>query len=549
MIPCLDVADGRVVKGVRFADLESLGSPAEAAKRYTADGAAGADEIVFLDIAASHERRGPALAWIERVAESVFIPLTVGGGVRTLDDARDLLAAGADKVALNSAAVARPELLTELAERYGRQCVVLSVDVRRRAATGGAPRWEVVTQGGRQRTGLDALDWIADGIERGAGELLLTSIDRDGTGEGFDCALVAAAAARVERADHRLRRRRGGERLRRGARRGRRRRARGRTLPSRGAARCPELKRYLAAARISSKGGRRERRIFVGGVRPGSCATTRQASAGGRAGRLHRPRADARLGECRGSGADAARPARRISGAAAGRRSGARARARGTSCASFRSSRTVTATAFSCGCSPTGPACHTGATSCFDAAAAKPPQPGGLDLGALERIVAARAGADPEESYTARLFAEGIERMAQKVGEEATEVVIAALAAHHARDPESEKIGKGKGVRLGRPTHSGRRFLRRRRQAWDAKQKQRLVEEASDLLFHLLVLLRASGVTTTDLASELSARHRRRARASEDGSAPLPKTESRMTTVPPEQSEPTGPRPSGKRRA
>ena len=189
-----------MVKGVRFEDLQGFGSPAAAARRYCddgADGAAGADEIVFLDIAASHERRGPALAWIERVAESVFIPLTVGGGVRTLDDARDLLAAGADKVALNSAAVDRPELLTELAERYGSQCVVLSVDVRLRTPAQGAPAWEVVTQGGRQRTGLDALEWIAAGIGRGAGELLLTSIDRDGTGEGFDCELLAAAAARV----------------------------------------------------------------------------------------------------------------------------------------------------------------------------------------------------------------------------------------------------------------------------------------------------------------------------------------------------------------
>jgi imidazole glycerol-phosphate synthase subunit HisF len=199
VIPCLDVADGRVVKGVRFEDLAGFGSPAEAARRYCAegsDGALGADELVFLDIAASHERRGPALEWVERVAESVFIPLTVGGGVRTLDDARDLLAAGADKVALNSAAVERPGLLTELAERYGRQCVVLSVDARRRSPAAG-PGWEVVVHGGRTRTGRDVLDWIEDGVERGAGELLLTSVDRDGTGEGFDCELLAAAAARV----------------------------------------------------------------------------------------------------------------------------------------------------------------------------------------------------------------------------------------------------------------------------------------------------------------------------------------------------------------
>ena len=199
IIPCLDVADGRVVKGVRFEDLESFGSPAAAARRYCddgADGASGADELVFLDIAASHERRGPALKWVEEVAESVFIPLTVGGGVRTLADARDLLAGGADKVALNSAAVARPEVLTELAERYGSQCVVLSVDARRRPP-GARSGWEVVVQGGRQGTDRDVVEWIEEGVARGAGELLLTSIDRDGTGEGFDCGLLAAVAARV----------------------------------------------------------------------------------------------------------------------------------------------------------------------------------------------------------------------------------------------------------------------------------------------------------------------------------------------------------------
>ncbi len=196
VIPCLDVADGQVVKGVRFEDLTAFGSPAEAARRYCMDGAAGADELVFLDIAASHERRGPALAWIERVAESVFIPLTVGGGVRTLEDARDLLASGADKVALNSAACARPEILTELAELYGRQCVVLSVDARRRPGGEGGG-WEVVVRGGRESTGRDVLDWISEGVALGAGELLLTSIDRDGTGEGFDCELLTAAAARV----------------------------------------------------------------------------------------------------------------------------------------------------------------------------------------------------------------------------------------------------------------------------------------------------------------------------------------------------------------
>jgi cyclase len=193
VIPCLDVADGVVVKGVRFEGLEALGSPADAAARYAAE---GADEIVFLDIAASHERRGPELDWMRAVAERVFVPLTVGGGVRAVDDARDLLLAGADKVAVNSAAVARPELLTELAERYGRQCVVLSVDARRRGAP-ASDGWEVVTHGGRRATGRDALEWVREGVERGAGELLLTSIDRDGTGSGFDLELLAAASRAV----------------------------------------------------------------------------------------------------------------------------------------------------------------------------------------------------------------------------------------------------------------------------------------------------------------------------------------------------------------
>jgi phosphoribosyl-ATP pyrophosphohydrolase/phosphoribosyl-AMP cyclohydrolase len=197
---------------------------------------------------------------------------------------------------------------------------------------------------------------------------------------------------------------------------------------------------------------------------------------------------------------------------------------------------------------PAGPACHTGASSCFDADSACGEGGGGLDLGALERIVAARAGADPEASYTARLFAEGIERMAQKVGEEATEVVIAALATHHACDPQRARPGKGKGEASAAPRESGTPVPAPEAPGMGREQKQRLVEEASDLLFHLLVLLRASGVTTTDLASELSARHLGTARASKDGSTPLLKREAQVTTVPSEQSEPTDPRPTGKRR-
>jgi len=195
VVPCLDVAGGRVVKGVRFENLRDQGDPAECAARYAA---AGADEIVFLDVAAAAEERGTDLAWVERTAERVFVPLTVGGGVRSVEDARALLRAGADKIAVNSAAVERPAMLAELAGRFGSQCVVLSIDARRRGTgADGSPRWEVVTHGGRRGTGLDVLAWLECGVALGAGEVLLTSIDADGTRAGYDLDLVQAAAARV----------------------------------------------------------------------------------------------------------------------------------------------------------------------------------------------------------------------------------------------------------------------------------------------------------------------------------------------------------------
>lgn len=194
IIPCLDVAAGRVVKGVQFRNLTDHGDPTEAAARYAAE---GADEIVFLDITAAPERRDTDLDWVRRTAEQVFIPLSVGGGVRSVDDGRRLLLAGADKLGINTAAVAEPDLLTRLAERFGSQCVVLSVDAKRRddGRAGNGPSWEVVTHGGRTPTGLDALEWIEDGIERGAGEILLTSIDSDGTKEGYDLELLRRASA------------------------------------------------------------------------------------------------------------------------------------------------------------------------------------------------------------------------------------------------------------------------------------------------------------------------------------------------------------------
>lgn len=189
VIPCLDVANGRVVKGVNFVDLIDAGDPVEQARAYDA---AGADELCFLDITASHEARGTIVDVVRRTAEVCFMPLTVGGGVRTPEDARALLLAGADKVAVNSAAVARPELVADLADRFGSQCVVASVDARR-----VENHWEVFTHGGRRATGIDALEHAVRLAELGAGEILVTSMDRDGTRDGYDLALTRAVADAV----------------------------------------------------------------------------------------------------------------------------------------------------------------------------------------------------------------------------------------------------------------------------------------------------------------------------------------------------------------
>jgi len=211
VIPCLDVESGRVVKGVNFVELRDAGDPVELAARYDAE---GADELIFLDITASSDRRDTTIEMVRRTAEEVFIPFTVGGGVRTVEDARRLLRAGADKVGINTAAVDRPELISEIADEFGVQCVVVAIDARRRVfatqsgsgeeapsqeSPGSAPTgslsWEVFTHGGRTAVGLDAVEWAARAVELGAGEILLTSMDRDGTKEGFDLQLTAAVSA------------------------------------------------------------------------------------------------------------------------------------------------------------------------------------------------------------------------------------------------------------------------------------------------------------------------------------------------------------------
>jgi cyclase len=190
IIPCLDVKDGRSVKGVQFVDLVDAGDPVEQARAYDA---AGADELTFLDITASHENRDTIFDVVGRTAEQCFMPLTVGGGVRTVEDIRKLLLAGADKVSINSGAVTRPEFVREAAQKYGDQCIVVSIDARQTAPG----KWEVFTHGGRKGTGLDAIDWARRMTDHGAGEILLTSMDRDGTKSGFDLALTRAVSDAV----------------------------------------------------------------------------------------------------------------------------------------------------------------------------------------------------------------------------------------------------------------------------------------------------------------------------------------------------------------
>lgn len=193
VIPCLDVDKGRVVKGVQFVDIRDAGDPVEVARRYNEQ---GADEITFLDITASHEGRDTTLHTVERMAGEVFIPLTVGGGVRELQDIRNLLNAGADKVAINSAAIFNPEFVGEAAQRFGSQCIVVAIDAKQ-VSHGEHPRWEIYTHGGRKPTGIDAIQWARNMTEFGAGEILLTSMDRDGTKNGFDLDLTSKVSDEV----------------------------------------------------------------------------------------------------------------------------------------------------------------------------------------------------------------------------------------------------------------------------------------------------------------------------------------------------------------
>jgi len=195
IIPCLDVECGRVVKGVNFVDIRDAGDPVEIAIRYNEQ---GADEITFLDITASHEDRDTTVHTVEKIAEEVFIPLTVGGGIRTVQDIRTMLNAGADKVSINTAAIHNPELVRESAQRFGSQCIVVAIDAKRVDDVDGQPRWEIFTHGGRKPTGIDAVAWAVRMAELGAGEILLTSMDRDGTKNGFELGVTRAITDAVE---------------------------------------------------------------------------------------------------------------------------------------------------------------------------------------------------------------------------------------------------------------------------------------------------------------------------------------------------------------
>jgi cyclase len=195
IIPCLDVDNGRVVKGVQFVDIRDAGDPIEVAKRYDEQ---GADEITFLDITATHHERDTMVHVVEAVASQVFIPLTVGGGIRTVEDIRRMLNAGADKVGINSAAVKNPEFVREAAEKFGSQCIVVAIDAKKVSAEGQADKWEIFTHGGRKPTGIDAVEWAKKMVDYGAGEILLTSMDRDGTKSGFDLALTRAISDAVD---------------------------------------------------------------------------------------------------------------------------------------------------------------------------------------------------------------------------------------------------------------------------------------------------------------------------------------------------------------
>lgn len=468
IVPCLDVADGRVVKGVRFQDLRDAGDPVELARAYADQ---GADELVFLDITATREAKETAARLAEAVARAVPIPFTVGGGLRSVEDMRRVLDAGADKVAVNTAAVRRPELIGEAADRFGSQAVVVAIDAARRAGeVGREAGWEVRVIAGTETVPLDAVAWARRAAGLGAGELLLTSWDRDGTKDGYDLALIRAVAGAVRvpviasggagTRTHFVEAFEAGATA-----------ALAASLFHYGELSIPELKRDLAARGVAV-------RPVKTGVESGPPAFAAlrfdeatgllpaivQSSVDGRVlmlGWMNREALERTLRSGRVTFFSRSRQELWVKGQTSGNR---------LELIDLRAD--CDADALLVTARPHGPTCHTGRESCFDGAASAPAaggpsvDPGAL-LARLVRRVAERDAERSEDSYTADLLRAGAARIAQKVAEEAVETALAAVA-----DPG------------------------------------RTVAESADLLYHLVVLWRALGIEPEAVAAELEARAR-----------------------------------------
>lgn len=460
IIPCLDVADGRVVKGVRFRELRDAGDPVELARAYARR---GADELVFLDITATRDGEATAARLAERVARAVAIPFTVGGGIRSVEDMRRVLDAGADKVAINTAAVRRPELIGEAAERLGAQAVVVAIDAAR-AGDG----WEVRVAAGHEATGLDAVAWARRAAELGAGEILLTSFDRDGTKDGYDLELLEAVSSSVGipvvasggagAVEHFAEAFEAGAAA-----------ALAASLFHYGELSIAEVKRSLAARGIAVRPASLDPDTVGFPADGGLVPAIVQSVVDGSVlmlGWMNREALDATLENGRVTFYSRSREELWEKGATSG------------NWLELRSIRTdCDRDALLVEARPHGPTCHTGRKSCFGDPEGESAEPVGVGelggvLDALARRIDERAIERPAGSYTVSLLDAGLERVAQKVGEEAVETVLAALG-----DGEPEA--------------------------------GRLKEESADLLYHLLVLWRAAGLDAADVAAEL----RRRAAA------------------------------------
>lgn len=471
VIPCLDVAGGRVVKGVNFVNLRDAGDPVETARRYEEE---GADEVAFLDISAANEERGTLVRLVSRVAEVLSIPFTVGGGVRTVEDAGALLKAGADRVTVNTAALADPSLLTTIAERYGAQCVVVAVDGKRVAADGG-PRMKVMSHGGRRETAREVVPWVAEATARGAGEILLTSVDADGTQDGFDVEMLRAARGAVE-------------------------------VPIVASGGAGKLAHFAAAVldggadAVLAASVFHDRIFTIGQVKEamaaaGVCVRPAPSSAPSRPLNARLPPLLARVSfDERGLVPVVARDARSgavltlawasreaLEATVASGMSHFFSRSRGKLWKKGETSGNVQrVVSVSLDCDgdavlydvvPDGPACHTGAVSCFlESVRLAPSPPRGIDLGPLFAVVAARAAAPDPGSYTNRLLDSPVERSAKKVGEEGVEVALAGAAGSDAE----------------------------------------LASEIADLLYHLVVLMKKRGIEPAAVEGALAERRGKR---------------------------------------